>query len=72
MNIDLVRAWKDEGYRETLSDRQLALVQENPAGAIELTESELTAVDGGMLPLTTLTTTCTTLSIAMSCKYLCL
>jgi mersacidin/lichenicidin family type 2 lantibiotic len=51
MTIDMIRAWKDDVYREALSERERALVPENPAGAIELTEHELSGVDGG-LPMT--------------------
>lgn len=51
MNIDIVRAWKDETYRNTLTPEQLATLPANPAGAIELTENELAAVDGAMTPV---------------------
>lgn len=52
MNLDLIRAWKDEDYRESLSAEQLALLNENPAGLIELTDEELGEVEGAVLPLT--------------------
>ena len=48
MNIDIVRAWKDVDYRESLSEEQRALLPENPAGAFELTEAQLESVLGGM------------------------
>jgi mersacidin/lichenicidin family type 2 lantibiotic len=51
MNVDLIRAWKDEVYREGLTAQQSALVPANPAGAIELTEEELAGVDGAMTPI---------------------
>ena len=51
MTIDLIRAWKDHGYREALSERERALLPDNPAGTIELTDRELSGVDGG-LPMT--------------------
>jgi mersacidin/lichenicidin family type 2 lantibiotic len=50
MNVDLIRAWKDEVYREGLTAQQRALVPANPAGAIELTEEELAGVDGAITP----------------------
>ncbi len=53
MNVDLIRAWKDENYREGLTPQQLALMPANPAGAIELTEEELAGVDGALTPLIT-------------------
>ena len=36
--IDIIRAWKDEEYRATLSEGELAQLPENPAGLIELTD----------------------------------
>jgi mersacidin/lichenicidin family type 2 lantibiotic len=44
---DLVRAWKDEEYRLSLSASELALLPENPAGSLELTDAELDVVAGG-------------------------
>ncbi|MDY6876289.1 MAG: mersacidin/lichenicidin family type 2 lantibiotic [Chloroflexota bacterium] len=42
-NLDVIRAWKDEGYRNSLSEAERALLPENPAGAIELTDADLDA-----------------------------
>lgn len=47
MNIDIIRAWKDRGYRESLSAEEQALLPENPAGQVELTDDELKEVSGG-------------------------
>ena len=43
---DLVRVWKDEGYRQGLSPEEQVALPANPAGEIELTEAELEAVSG--------------------------
>jgi len=43
----IVRAWKDEAYRQSLSTEELAMLPANPAGEIELTDTELEAVSGG-------------------------
>lgn len=51
MDLDLIRAWKDEDYRESLSGEQLALLAGNPAGLIELTEEEMGQVDGAVTPI---------------------
>ena len=51
MNIDVIRAWKDETYRDRLTAEQRAMLPENPAGAIELTEAELASVDGAITPV---------------------
>ena len=45
--LDIVRAWKDEEYCESLSDSQRASLPENPAGVIELTDAQLGAAGGG-------------------------
>jgi mersacidin/lichenicidin family type 2 lantibiotic len=58
--IDTIRVWKDAAYRNRLSAEQLATVPGNPAGAIELSDTELDAVNGGMRSnLTTILRTCT-------------
>ena len=47
MSIDVVRAWKDAEYRESLSSEQLALVPAHPAGEVELAEEDLLGITGG-------------------------
>ena len=47
MKIDIVRAWKDEAYRQQLSSEEQALLPANPAGELELSDAELLAVHGG-------------------------
>ncbi len=48
--LDIIRAWKDEEYREGLSAEQKRLLPENPAGLIELDDADLEPVAGGMMP----------------------
>jgi mersacidin/lichenicidin family type 2 lantibiotic len=55
---NIVRAWKDEEFRNSLSAEELALLPENPAGVIELEDAELEAVTGGRRPVTKFTETC--------------
>jgi mersacidin/lichenicidin family type 2 lantibiotic len=43
----VVRVWKDEEYRLSLSEADLALLPGNPAGSLELTDAELDLVAGG-------------------------
>ncbi len=51
----VIRAWKDDEYRLSLSDSELALLPEHPAGAIELTDAELGATAGAaIVPLASL------------------
>jgi len=53
--IDIVRAWKDEEYRLSLTEEERAQLPEHPAGLIELDPEQLRAVVG-MGPTTTATT----------------
>ena len=46
MKFDIVRAWKDETYRASLSSEEQAMLPENPAGTLELSDAELGAVHG--------------------------
>ena len=47
MKLDIVRAWKDESYRQSLSEEDLKGLPVNPAGELELTELDLLLVSGG-------------------------
>ena len=47
--VDVVRAWKDESYRLSLSDAERALLPANPAGLIELSDLDLDYAVGGLL-----------------------
>jgi mersacidin/lichenicidin family type 2 lantibiotic len=44
---DIIRAWKDEEYRNSLSEEQRAQLPENPAGMIELSDEAMQNVAGG-------------------------
>ena len=44
---DIVRAWKDEAYAESLSVEQRDALPRNPAGELELTDTEADLVAGG-------------------------
>lgn len=53
-DIDVVRAWKDEEYRSSLTEDQRAQLPENPAGMIDLTDEATNEVVGGLtLPVAT-------------------
>jgi mersacidin/lichenicidin family type 2 lantibiotic len=47
---DIIRAWKDEEYRLSLSDADRKLLPQHTAGPIELTELEADLAAGGRLP----------------------
>lgn len=58
MSIDeIIRAWKDPRYRESLSSKEQELLPENPAGFMELTEDEQNTLVAG----TTMPVVCTTI-----------
>ena len=44
--MNIVRAWKDAEYRKTLSAEELALLPENPVGAVEISEEEADEILG--------------------------
>ena len=69
MKIDIIRAWKDEAYRQSLTSEQQALLPENPAGELELSESELETIHGanGGFFLNTFSVTACTQSAAGLC-----
>jgi mersacidin/lichenicidin family type 2 lantibiotic len=47
LDIDIIRAWKDEDYRNSLSEEQRSQFPENPAGMIELSDEDMGSVIGG-------------------------
>ena len=49
-SINIVRAWKDAEYRNSLSDAERGALPENPAGVIALTDEEMDLLVGGNLP----------------------
>jgi mersacidin/lichenicidin family type 2 lantibiotic len=44
--VDVIRAWKDKAYRQSLSVAERAQLPQLPCGAVELTEAEARAVEG--------------------------
>ncbi|HKV09602.1 MAG TPA: mersacidin/lichenicidin family type 2 lantibiotic [Thermoanaerobaculia bacterium] len=45
--IDVVRAWRDEEYRNSLTEEERACLPENPAGAAVVEDSILKTISGG-------------------------
>lgn len=41
-----IRAWKDEEYRNSLSDEERKALPDHPAGVMDLSEEELSMVSG--------------------------
>lgn len=44
-NVDIIRAWKDESYRNNLTADQISQLPANPAG--NLSEEQLKMISGG-------------------------
>ncbi|MDD1428529.1 mersacidin/lichenicidin family type 2 lantibiotic [Dolichospermum sp. ST_sed9] len=61
-NLDIIRAWKDEEYRNSLSAEQQEQLPANPAGLVELNDEDMSSVSGGCTtcgnPFHTLAFTC--------------
>jgi mersacidin/lichenicidin family type 2 lantibiotic len=57
--IDVVRAWRDEEYRNSLTPEQLASLPESPAGVATVDEGALRSVTGGVISKN-IDPTCTT------------
>jgi mersacidin/lichenicidin family type 2 lantibiotic len=47
MKLDIIRAWKDDAYRQSLSDEQRTELPANPAGELQLTDAQLEEAFGG-------------------------
>jgi len=47
--MDIIRAWKDEEYRMSLTEEQRSLLPDNPAGlaGMELSDDDLEDIVGG-------------------------
>jgi mersacidin/lichenicidin family type 2 lantibiotic len=56
--VDVVRAWKDEAYRASLTAEERSLIPENPAGVVELSDAELEGIAGGKTDSTVVTACC--------------
>ena len=49
---NVIRAWKDPAYLNSLSEAERAKLPANPAGAIEISDAELGQTAGGKPPHT--------------------
>jgi len=67
-NIDVIKAWKSERYRMSLSDAERARVPAHPAGLVDLTDEDLGEVGGGTSDFTF---TCTSGTVCITVAYSC-
>jgi mersacidin/lichenicidin family type 2 lantibiotic len=49
---NIVRAWRDPEYRNSLSETERAALPDHPAGWIELGDADLKDATGGLPPVT--------------------
>jgi type 2 lantibiotic, mersacidin/lichenicidin family len=61
--LDVIRAWKDAAYRESLSEADRSLVPQNPAGLVELTDEQLRQASGLSGIIVTTFKTCTDFTV---------
>lgn len=47
-HVDIIRAWKDEDYRNSLSEEQRSHLPENPVGLVELPDADMERIAGGV------------------------
>ncbi len=66
-NLDVVRAWKDESYRNSLSEAERAMLPANPAGPIELTEEQLEVAGANTWHAGTMGCGCVFITIGYTC-----
>jgi len=59
----IVRAWRDEEYREALNAEQSEILPESPVGVIDLSEDEMAEAEGGTSTVITVTTLITSLPL---------
>ena len=45
---EIIRAWKDNNFRDSLSEEQRAQLPANPAGLVEIDDAQLLQVAGGV------------------------
>jgi mersacidin/lichenicidin family type 2 lantibiotic len=56
--IDVVRAWRDEEYRNSLTEEERASLPESPAGLAVVQDSVLASLTGGCGTPTTFVSSC--------------
>ena len=65
-NFDIIRAWKDEDYRNSLTEEQKNQLPENPAGVIDMSDKEMESLNGASFA--SWLCNCVNISRVMGCK----
>ena len=68
---NIVRAWKDAAYRNSLTEAERAALPANPAGAIELSDADLGWVGGGRIAITAGCTRACSVGCTLACTLAC-
>ena len=50
MKVDVIKAWKDQAYRKSLTEEQLASIESNPVADLQLSDEDMGAISGGIGP----------------------
>lgn len=50
MKFDVIRMWKNELYRHSLSEEERSQLPGNPVGELEITDTDLRYIYGGLRP----------------------
>ena len=58
-NRNIIKAWKDPGYRNTLSQAERDALPPNPAGSVEISDEDLGKIAGGAINTTACSAVCT-------------
>lgn len=69
-NYDVIKAWKNPGYRNSLSAEQFAAMPANPAGTIEVDDSTIGHLAGAAAPQTSLCETKIACTMFKECSNL--
>lgn len=46
--VNIIRAWKDAEYRNSLTEEQRSQLPENPAGTVALSDKDMETFSGGL------------------------
>ena len=66
---NIIRAWKDAAWRNTLSAAERAALPQNPAGSVEISDEDLGKVAGGRPALSEWCPTFTGCTCFQGCTY---
>ena len=69
--VDIIRAWKDEAYRASLTEEERAQLPPNPAGVAEINDDYLRGATAGGRPVCCWSACCSILCSDTCCSGIC-